>query len=58
MWAKGQGGTMKRADRKALVQSILVPYLTAKKDLTIITQYDRVMTPIHGSRLSHFMAGI
>ena len=33
---------MKRADRKALVQSILVPYLTAKKDRTIITQYDRV----------------
>lgn len=33
---------MKRAERKALVQQIVSPYLTAKKDRTIVGQYERI----------------
>ena len=33
---------MVRSDRKEIVSSILTPYLTAKKDKTILTQYVRV----------------
>lgn len=33
---------MKRSERAAVVASIIEPYLTAKKDRTIITQYERV----------------
>lgn len=33
---------MKRKDRKAVTKAILEPYLTAKKDRTILTQYVRV----------------
>jgi len=33
---------MKRADRKAVVRSIIQPYLTAKKDRTITSQYERI----------------
>ncbi len=33
---------MKRSDRKAIVSTILTPYLKAKKDRTIISQYKRI----------------
>ncbi len=33
---------MKRAERKAVVYDIVQPYLTAKKDRTIKTQYERI----------------
>lgn len=33
---------MKRSERAALVEQIVTPYLTAKKDRTLITQYERI----------------
>ena len=40
---------MKRSERKALVRAIIEPYLTAKKDRTVKTQYERIQGD-HASR--------